>query len=438
MGNSSSAAHPVAGGALSHPGIEARFNDLAEGESNVPINTIAKVLSAPRCGDFGKMLVNVFPLTHDEPVVDLIKYRQLVNHVLVLAHENAAVRRCEIMLTCLGFTGDKTVDHEGLVKLFTVALYLAMAANDVTVDESDDSALEVASRVIKGMALTVIEGTKTDNLTPAEAESFIAHHFPRCFNGAFKWIELQYVPATAHAPEQQNLYAFTTVGAFCLDMYLQSASWRLLYCSSHHGQSVNRFQHHAYQYRGPSLLLILTKDEHLYTVAVDQEWRDDRSAAWGGPACRIIRLEPSVHISRDHAVKVYSNTKTRGQAHGFGFGARPDEEEEATLWLNADLSSGFTKLHHDQPIGLRSSFEVAKIEVWGCGGDMALSAQDRERARDELVAAHRRKAQRPQAADWHDGVDRTILHMGGALKLDDQVTIDLKTARDAPHDPAPQ
>ena len=47
-------------------------------------------------------------------------------------------------------------------------------------------------------------------------------------------------------------------------------------------------------YRGPTVLVVKTVDQHVFVVAVDEEWRPDRSVVWGGSACRLIRLMPEV------------------------------------------------------------------------------------------------------------------------------------------------
>ena len=47
------------------------------------------------------------------------------------------------------------------------------------------------------------------------------------------------------------------------EMFLEADSWQLLYSSADHGQSANRLQHHAFQYRGPTLLVVRTLDHEV-------------------------------------------------------------------------------------------------------------------------------------------------------------------------------
>ena len=118
-------------------------------------------------------------------------------------------------------------------------------------------------------------------------------------------------------------------------------------------------------------------------------------------------------------IKLWDDIKTRHAAHGFGFGTDPKSPETAlcvwqtsspavhvallvshvasrsalpsSLWLDSDLSAGSCTFAHEQPFGVRTSFKIARIEVWGCGSADDLSSQERERLRDHQAAEQRQK-----------------------------------------------
>ena len=211
--------------------------------------------------------------------------------------------------------------------------------------------------------------------------------------------------------------AFASPGTSA-DNFLQAPSWQLLYASAVHGHSGNRLQHHAFLYKGPTLLLVKTTDEHLFAIAVDQEWRADRIDAWGGPACRLLRLQPSLYSvsgQRKWAVRLIfgagpcSPHGPRTQPyvsiptprHGTRITAlalgpiRPPRPtlcplstpaplavpntpamaspsdgggcmcvRPARLWLDADLTAGRAALHQSQPPGVAVPIQIANVEVW--------------------------------------------------------------------------
>lgn len=53
--------------------------------------------------------------------------------------------------------------------------------------------------------------------------------------------------------------------------------WSCLYSSEVHGFSLNRFQHHCFDYKGPSIMMIDCHDQdgsvHTFVLAMDSEWR---------------------------------------------------------------------------------------------------------------------------------------------------------------------
>ncbi|EGD80121.1 hypothetical protein PTSG_10395 [Salpingoeca rosetta] len=173
---------------------------------------------------------------------------------------------------------------------------------------------------------------------------------------------------------------------------------------------------------GPSITVVRAADGSVFAVAVDDEWRE-RACVWGGDACRLMRAAPSVAMSAD-TIKVYDDLRTRHKEHGFGFGRNPSQQDTALLWLDSSFSSATTTFC-EGAADTHQTLNIDRIEVWGCGGDDALSQQDRQRKRDQLAAEQRQRAKRPGAEDWSDSVDRQLLSMAGVLTLDEQAREDV-------------
>ncbi|CAH1273072.1 Hypp5041 [Branchiostoma lanceolatum] len=55
--------------------------------------------------------------------------------------------------------------------------------------------------------------------------------------------------------------------------------WSQLYSSRQHGQSLNRFEHHVFSYKEPTVLLISCTGGFTFCVAVDSEWRESTAVS---------------------------------------------------------------------------------------------------------------------------------------------------------------
>ena len=81
------------------------------------------------------------------------------------------------------------------------------------------------------------------------------------------------------------------------------------------------------------------------------------------------------------------------------------------LWLSEDLSTGIIRCDPRYAVGTSTNFDIATVEVWGCGKPSAAAGQDYERKRDILMAEQRRKAK--LTVDWAENPDRYLLQLGG-------------------------
>lgn len=72
---------------------------------------------------------------------------------------------------------------------------------------------------------------------------------------------------------------------------MMPSHWTLLYNSNEHGVGANRFLHHVLGYRGPTLILLHTRDEQTYCIAAPSEWKETHLFT-GSEGCCILQLFP--------------------------------------------------------------------------------------------------------------------------------------------------
>ena len=72
----------------------------------------------------------------------------------------------------------------------------------------------------------------------------------------------------------------------------QPQHWEPLYISDRDGLGMNRFQHHVFNYRGPTLAFFTVHDSTIvFCIALDQEWKDSKNF-WGNEDCRLMQIRP--------------------------------------------------------------------------------------------------------------------------------------------------
>ena len=71
--------------------------------------------------------------------------------------------------------------------------------------------------------------------------------------------------------------------------------WTLLYDSDDHGLSLNRFQHHVFNYRGPTLMFLRCDNDYEILVGIDTEWKEN-CHFWGGQNCFVMQLKPEFRM----------------------------------------------------------------------------------------------------------------------------------------------
>ncbi|XP_066958540.1 uncharacterized protein [Macrobrachium rosenbergii] len=176
--------------------------------------------------------------------------------------------------------------------------------------------------------------------------------------------------------------------------------WVLLYNSDTHGTSLNRFQHHVFDYNGPTLVFITAEDGNLFCLACDEHWRDSKHF-WGGEHCYCMQLIPEYKIVENGPKMMYFNITSRGFPTGIHVG---QDFTNRALTLDLDL----TKVAYR---GI--PYSVQSLEVWGCGSVEAKEAQV-EMKKHEIRDSEKRKKINLNSVEWVDNPDRYLLELAGS------------------------
>ncbi|XP_006815739.1 uncharacterized protein LOC102808561 [Saccoglossus kowalevskii] len=175
--------------------------------------------------------------------------------------------------------------------------------------------------------------------------------------------------------------------------------WMTLYDSNSKGLSLNRLQHHVFNYKGPTIMLVTCTDDNFFAVAVDQEWQES-THHWGGGSCASIQLTPMFRCIEEGSDMMFLNEKSRTMPKGIIVGRNGRNP-------SFSIDSGLSVVTHSG--GLQSNLEA--IEIIGCGGKAAMISQAKQKEW-ELKEAHRMRKV-PLPGKWEENPDKYLLEMGG-------------------------
>eukprot|EP00794_Sanderia_malayensis_P014873 gene14873-16419_t len=177
-------------------------------------------------------------------------------------------------------------------------------------------------------------------------------------------------------------------------------TWNLLYDSNEHGLSLNRFKHKCLNYKSPTVTLINFTNGTLLVLAIDEAWRDS-SERFGGPYCAFLEILPNCSSILESSKIVYLKEMARSAPTGLLIG----QSFPPKLKVNSDLSSA-EFVYKDS-----KTEDILKIEIWGCGGVLAATAQKKQQDWDKKEVEKIRKVKRP--GRWDENPDKEILNMAG-------------------------
>ncbi|XP_037807295.1 uncharacterized protein LOC119600812 [Lucilia sericata] len=186
---------------------------------------------------------------------------------------------------------------------------------------------------------------------------------------------------------------------FIEKLSMMPSHWTLLYDSNEHGLGANRFLHHVLGYRGPTLILIHTKDDQTYLIASPAEWKETHLYTGGEGSC-VIQLWPKFSMLEKKPNILYLNTSIRGYPKGLRAGSDPRKPI-----LSVD--------EHFENVDCKGIAAVLlSIEVWGCGDKTSREVQ-LDIKKWQIKEAERQRTVKLTAADWMDHPDRFLLELGG-------------------------
>jgi len=188
--------------------------------------------------------------------------------------------------------------------------------------------------------------------------------------------------------------------------------WTRLFSSALHGRSLHMLAQRTALYRG-GVLLVVREGSGAVSAGFGANGllapkEAEHGVYFGNEQCCLLRLEPALQVCRAKALGatgggggagattsgsrnfVFLNNK-RGVKRGVGFGGTLASPR---FWLDPSLETGSCtaacEAYADGLVASEPAFGVARVEVWGAGGEAAEREQmERQDARDE---ARRRTA----------------------------------------------
>lgn len=220
--------------------------------------------------------------------------------------------------------------------------------------------------------------------------------------------------------------------------------WRCLYASRTMGLSMNRFAHHAGDYGGPTLLLVLTEHGEHFGAYLDTPLKASDKFT-GGASCVLFTLTPTFHVFRATNISknfvLYNPPQTGTLASTAYFKAKDTASAPEVLGFGGQLARLRLSLEEDMNVlrwhhscttyaahpeaattgPAEGPRKVRALELWGCGGadaDAVMRALKERRVRDAGRAGKVDRAAMFGMSEggWRseDNPDRMILETAGA------------------------
>lgn len=217
--------------------------------------------------------------------------------------------------------------------------------------------------------------------------------------------------------------------------------------------SFNRLLNSLLGYDGPTLIIIRESERKgIFGAYTNARWKESKDFC-GNSDCFLFRLQPSTAVYRPRGTGSnyqYCNSESRskgydGLSHGIGFGGTSDsprlfiaEKFEGCVASSNDLTFEEGELLPPRLKGENPTkrFEIEALEVWGVGGQDAISdaLQARTKQRD-VTAANIRKARKVDKAAFLDDFKSGLLeskafqHREQMRGREDGSTFDLDSAK---------
>jgi hypothetical protein len=163
-----------------------------------------------------------------------------------------------------------------------------------------------------------------------------------------------------------------------------SEQWTRLFSSTHQGISINRFETHVFNYKGPTVAIFQLNTGEVVVVANDEEWRHSCNK-FGGTHAVLLKVLPVFERVDADGASIYCNFKLRSSPFGITFGRH--------LQIDGEMGN------------------VQDLEVWGCSGAETLEQQ---RQHKQWLNKQVEKNQKvPLPGNWDENPDKSIMEMAG-------------------------
>lgn len=246
--------------------------------------------------------------------------------------------------------------------------------------------------------------------------------------------KLRYRPMTLpfcrHSLEGSQLDSNTLL--WSLDHLIErDKSWKLLFSSRKNGRSLNRFSYHVVGYSAPTILFIYTKNQDLFGAYTDSNW--EPSGKYSGTYSFLFSCTTKFSICKPTGTKqnftyFYTNKKSFNKYPvGIGFGGEPGNFR---LWIDEDLETGIVRntdaTFETGSLCSESTFDIASIEVWGCGeGEKGLIREHNIRNKEQARANNLRGG----GKGWSKGSEKFIMDLVGRTGSSDGFLEEMKRSR---------
>eukprot|EP00435_Cladocopium_sp_Y103_P018789 s380_g4.t1 len=160
-------------------------------------------------------------------------------------------------------------------------------------------------------------------------------------------------------------------------------------------------------YEAPAVVLLQTQQGHVLG-GLSTVWTDNNGKYAGSTECWLFALQPAFTVCKSTSTSgnyAYLNSRNKYAPRGLGFGG---QEGFFRLWIDADFEECYVLesdatyspgLLHPSSGSLQIPFQLAAIEVWGCGGLEAAKVQKAHRERVEGVREQARKVDKARLCD---------------------------------------
>ncbi|KAG5881069.1 hypothetical protein JTB14_020400 [Gonioctena quinquepunctata] len=227
---------------------------------------------------------------------------------------------------------------------------------------------------------------------------------PHLLTMSMSWLLAGALPPLYSRPQRAHSPSNSAVGLASMSFLSKlvcaiPSHWTILYDSDEMGLGCNRFLHHVFNYKGPTLILIKVQDGQKFCITSPNEWKESHHY-WGGEECGVFQLLPKFQMLERGSKMLYLNLSVRGYPHGLRVGKDP----RAPI---LSIDGNFEKIEWQ-----KIPYYLECIEVWGCGDQVSRERQ-LEVKKWELKEAERQRTVKLSAADWLDHPDRYLLELAG-------------------------